>query len=72
MTTNCVGGIREKRAGFCSAGGCRPSINNPPTALVGFERSERGFSIARGCRPSINNPPTALVGFGMRAGSALL
>ena len=33
--TNCVGGIREAALGVAR---CRLSMNNPPTALVGFGR----------------------------------
>ena len=38
---------------------CRLSMNDPPTALVGFQP---GSSQPR-CRLSMNDPPTALVGF---------
>ena len=38
----------------------RLSMNNPPTALVGFGTGAR----QRPGRLSMNNPPTALVGFG--------
>jgi hypothetical protein len=37
----------------------RLSMNDPPTALVGFQESP-----AAECRLSMNDPPTALVGFG--------
>jgi hypothetical protein len=40
---------------------CRPSMNDPPTALVGFRETEPA---GRFCRLSMNDPPTALVGFG--------
>src|SRR6185295_4928760 len=42
---------------------CRSSMNNPPTALVGFRKGGRGVAV---CRSSMNNPPTALVGFRKR------
>src|SRR2546427_13287267 len=38
----------------------RQSMNDPPTALVGFET---GLRRAPFCRLSMNDPPTALVGF---------
>src|SRR2546426_427441 len=39
-STNFVGGIRDR---VCAQPFCRPSMNNPPTALVGF---------GTGCTPS--------------------
>ena len=46
-STNCVGGIRKR---LPQPPLCRPGINDPPTALVGFEVS---LSIAPGRRMTI-------------------
>jgi hypothetical protein len=58
-----VSGIWDEQGVSLVGGVCRLSMNNPPTALVGF-RTNRGVSLVGGvCRLSMNNPPTALVGF---------